>query len=335
MIGSAARAGILAIIVAVANACAPTVVLPGSPTAVAELDGGALWTADGARLPVNAWLPKDSAPKAVVIALHGFNDYGNFFDAPATYLASHGIASYAYDQRGFGAAPHPGIWAGGDALVDDLRTATRLVRQRHPDLPVYLLGASMGGAVIMIAMASAAPPAVDGVILSAPAVWGRETMPVYQRAALWLAAHTVPWLKLTGRGLKIRASDNLDMLYGLGADPMVIKETRVDAMHGLTDLMDAALAASTGLRAPTLILYGADDEIIRKRPTRAMLARLPGDKAAERRRIALYDKGFHMLLRGLQRETVWTDIVAWIGDGAAPLPSGADTNAYARITAED
>ncbi len=333
MIAATARAGLL--VAAVTTGCAPTVVLPGPPTTAPDFGASTLRTADGVALPVRSWLPDGGTAKSVVIALHGFNDYGNFFAEPAAFLAARGIASYAYDQRGFGGAPHAGLWAGVQALVDDLKTAAHLVRARHPGVPVYLLGASMGGAVIMVAMASDAAPDVDGVILSAPAVWGRETMPIYQRAALWLAAHTVPWLKLTGRGLKIRASDNIEMLRALGADPLVIKETRVDAMHGLTDLMDSALAASAGLRAPALILYGANDEIIRKRPTRAMLRRLPGDAAAEARRIALYDKGFHMLLRDLQRQTVWTDIETWIGDRTASLPSGADKDAGRRLADGD
>ena len=318
--GVAARAclGLL-----VASGCAPTVALPGPAVVAPRLDGGGLHAADGALLPGRLWMPDRGAPRAVIIALHGFNDYSRFFDAAATFLAARGITSYAFDQRGFGAAPGRGLWAGTDALVDDLRTAAALARARHPGVPLYLLGASMGGAVIMIAMASEPAPDVDGVILSAPAVWGRATMAFYQRAALWLAAHTVPWLTVTGRGLRIRASDNIDMLRDLGRDPLVIKETRVDAIHGLADLMDAALDAAARLKAPALILGGANDEVITRRPTAAMLARLPA-AAAPSRRLAFYDKGFHMLLRDLQGETVWTDIAAWIADKSAPLPSGAD-----------
>ena len=39
-------------------------------------------------------------------------------------------------------------------------------------------------------------------------MWGRETMPFYQRLALWLAARTVPWMTLTGQGLEPRARGN-------------------------------------------------------------------------------------------------------------------------------
>ncbi len=324
--GDAARTA-LVMGLAMAAGCAPVVVPPGPAVVPPAFDGERFRAADGAALPVRSWRPVDGQPKAVVIALHGFNDYGNFFADPGRFLAARGIASYAFDQRGFGAAPNPGMWPGTGALVEDLRTVSALVRRRHPGVPLYLLGASMGGAVIMIAVASEAAPEVDGVILSAPAVWGRATMPFYQRWALWLASHTVPWLKLTGRGLRIRASDNIEMLRALGRDPLVIKETRVDAMHGLTDLMDAALEAAARLNARALILYGENDEIIRRRPTEAMLGRLPAG-GRPRRRLALYEKGFHMLLRDLQGETVWTDIAAWIADGAAPLPSGADKRAW-------
>ena len=74
--------------------------------------------ADGAELPLRSWLPQAGPPDAVLVALHGFNDYSNFFDGPGRWLAGRGIASYAYDQRGFGGAPHRGLWAGTEALAE-------------------------------------------------------------------------------------------------------------------------------------------------------------------------------------------------------------------------
>jgi len=153
----------------------------------------------------------------------------------------------------------------------------------------------------------------------APAVWGRETMDPLYRATLWLGAHLMPWQKLTGRGLDIMPSDNIEMLRALGRDPLVIKETRIDAVYGLANLMDTALAAAPRVRAPLLVLYGARDEVIPKRPTRLMIQRLAGPH-----RFAFYGEGYHMLLRDLQAETVWRDVLAWVLDTAATLPSAAD-----------
>src|SRR5919199_2038019 len=81
-------------------------VATGSP----RLEAQRFVTADGAVLPLRRWLP-EGAPKAVVLALHGFNDYSNGFAAPGPEWAAEGIATYAYDQRGFGAAPQRGQWA--------------------------------------------------------------------------------------------------------------------------------------------------------------------------------------------------------------------------------
>jgi alpha-beta hydrolase superfamily lysophospholipase len=245
----------------------------------------------------------------VVLALHGFNDYSKSFEAPAAAWRDSGIAVYAYDQRGFGAAPNHGLWPGVAAMTGDLVSASRLLRARHPGAPLYLLGESMGASVILAAYAGAERPDADGVVLSAPAVWARRFMPAYQRAALWLGAHSFPWLKVTGQGLKIRASDNKEMLRALGRDPLVIKGSRIDALYGLTNLMDAALAAAPRLDVRALILYGRAEQLIPESARRAVLAALP--KGGAWRNVE-YESGFHMLLRDLNADIVLRDIAAWV-----------------------
>jgi alpha-beta hydrolase superfamily lysophospholipase len=314
---------IILLAVFVLAACAPRLQDFGpDPTRsmTPRLTADSFSTSDGIALPLRQWLPEER-PKAVIVALHGFNDYGNAFADIGAFFASNGIAVLAYDQRGFGAAPEPGIWAGTEMLTADFRDFLTAARAAYPGVPVHALGESMGGGVLMAAWAEGRYPA-DSVILVAPAVWGRATMPFYQTAALWLSAYTTPWMRLSGRGLKRRPSDNIEMLRALGRDPLVIKETRVDAMWGITNLMDAALASAKVYDAPSLILYGANDDIIPARATLEMLADLP--PPASPRKVAIYDAGFHMLLRDLKAETSWRDILAWLDDPDGGLPSGAD-----------
>ena len=179
----------------------------------------------------------------------------------------------------------------------------------------------MGGAVAMVAMASVHPPAADGLILVAPAVWARDTMPWYQRALLAVLASTVPSLRLTGEGLEIQASDNIEILRGLGRDPLVIKATRVDAIAGVADLMDEAQRDAGRLCGPILVLYGGKDQVIPEAPIRLMLGKLPKDG---KNRIAFYKDGYHMLLRDLHAERIWADIAGWIGNRGGALPPGTD-----------
>ncbi len=314
-------------------ACAPQLQPPGMDSAAPQLLADRLIMNDGAALPLRQWQPAGE-PKAVILALHGFNDYSFSFDAPARTWTAAGIATFAYDQRGFGATPYRGLWAGEDRMIEDLRVAAALLRARYPATPLYLLGESMGGSVVMAAAASTDPPAANGLILASPAIWGRDTQGPIQSGALWLAAHTVPWLEMTGEGLNIHPSDNIAMLRQLGRDPLVIKETRVDAIYGLVNLMDLAYDAAPRLRGRALVLYGSREDILPGSAVVATLRRLPAD-AARRPRIALYPKGYHMLLRDLDAATVRDDIVAWIADPAAPLPSGGDALAAQVLATDD
>jgi len=275
---------------------------------------------DGYILPVSSWRPKGEIT-AVILALHGFNDYRHAFSETGKFLARHGVITYAYDQRGFGETSGTGLWAGIEPMINDLRTLIHLLRIRHPGLPLFLMGESMGGAVIMTALDQPDPIHPDGIILIAPAVWSRATMPWYQRVALWLGARIVPSLKVSGRGLHIIPSDNVEMLQSLYLDPLVIKETRIDTLDGLTNLMDAALKASGHLHPPTLILYGDHDEIIPRKAVCRMLRALPPFHQGKWQ-LLLYPDGYHMLTRDLQADVVRNDIYTWISQPNAPLPSG-------------
>ncbi len=300
-------------------ACAPRFEAAGPAVAAPALEGDHVRAADGSRLALTVWPAEGDAAQAVIVAVHGFNDYSNAFDGAARYWALRGVATYAYDQRGFGDSGRRGRWPGVDTMVDDLRAVTGLVAAAHPGAPLFLLGESMGAAAVMTLMARPRAPPVEGIVLVAPAVWGWQTMNPFYRATLWLGAHLMPWNRVTGRGLGIKPSDNRDMLVALSKDPRTIKYTRIDTVYGLVNLMDAAFDAAARLAVPALVLYGENDELVPSEPTFEMLRRLSAPH-----RVAVYPGGFHMLLRDLEAETVLADVAAWIADPSAPLPSGLE-----------
>ena len=283
-----------------------------------ELTANQLVMADGSRLPLRVWRPEGD-PSAVILAVHGINDYSQAFDAAARSWASQGIQTYAYDQRGFGGAPGHGLWPGTETLVSDLNAAKELLRGAHAGKQLFLVGTSMGGAVVMTAMGAKDAPQVDGIVLAAPAVWGWQTLNPFYKAVLWIGAHVAPGAKVSGRGLGFKPSDNRDMLIALGKDPLIIKQTRIDSVYGLVNLMDAAFSTAPDISVPTLVIYGAKEEIVPKIPTFKMLRRLTAPH-----RVAIYPDGYHMLLRDLKGDVVHADIAAWITSPTAPLPSGND-----------
>ena len=250
-----------------------------------------------------------AGPKAVVLALHGFNDYSNAFQDVAAYLKERDIAVHAYDQRGFGANPDRGLWPGLDRLTTDLEGAIARLRRVYGETPLYVLGESMGGAVAIAAATGETPLEIDGLILSAPAVWGGPHMNPFYRLTLWLASTMAPgWEVRPPEGLEIWPSDNIEMLRAFSADPLVIKGTRTDAVAGLVALMDRALAAAPKLDQDVLILMGEKDEIVPGGALEDFQSRLETTRATT----ISYPDGYHMLLRDLQRARVFADIVDWI-----------------------
>ena len=314
------------ILLALTAACAPRVQKSGPFDATPALQDDAFVARDRMRLPLRAWLP-DGPPRVIVAALHGFNDYSNAFDEPASAWAKQGIATFAIDQRGFGAAPEAGLWAGTDAMVDDIAALTQALAKRYPRTPLYLAGDSMGGAVVLTALARRRDLRPDGALLIAPAVWGRAHLGPFKSGMLWLAAHTLPWFRATAEGLEITPSDNIEMLRRLSRDPLVIKATRIDAIWGLVNLMDEALAATSHVDIPVLLLYGTRDEVIPEEPTRAAIVRLSQNGKT---RTAFYDTGYHLLLRDLDAARPTADAATWFLDPLAPLPSGADREKAAK-----
>ena len=317
------RASLLLILLIGLGGCATEYAPPGPGPADPALRGDGVYLAnDGLELPYRQWLPEQAPPKAVVLALHGFNDYSKAFAELGTALRAQGIAVVAYDQRGFGAGPNPGLWPGTGRMAQDALVAAKLLQARYPDAPLFLLGESMGGAVSSVMLARYTELEVAGHVLIAPAVWGRQTQPWYQEAALWVALQLFPGWTPTGEGLGRQASDNIEMLRALGRDPLFIKETRIDAVDGLVNLMDEALASAPALDQPTLLLYGAKEEIVPPEPILTFWGNLPSGPADHR--FAYYEDGWHMLTRDLQGGVVIEDIAAWVLAGARPLPSGAD-----------
>ena len=326
------RAAALALLVVLsAAACAPRYEPAGPATTAPRIETASplkIVAADGATLPLRCWSP-EGKPRAVFLGLHGFNDYSRAFETPGAFWAKRGIETCAYDQRGFGAGPHPKIWSDTASMTGDARTAATLLRARHPGIPFFVVGESMGGAVAMVAAADGGLSA-DGLVLVAPALRGRRYLGAFPRASLWLFSRLVPALILTGEGLRVQASDNIPMLRALGADPLVIKGARIDTVRGLVDLMDAAIEAAPKLHVPALVLYGVRDELIPETPTIDAIRALPQDTG---HRAAIYRGGWHMLLRDLGADAVLADVLAWTANPKAPLPSGADREA-ARMLAK-
>jgi alpha-beta hydrolase superfamily lysophospholipase len=284
--------------------------------ALAMPERGVMALRDATPLQLRIW--SAATPQRIVIGVHGFNDYSKAFDPLARSLVAELQATvYAYDQRGFGANPNPGVWPGADRLIDDLREVVERLRDRHPGLPITVIGESMGGAVVLRASTESPGLPVSQLILKAPALWGAETMPWFQRAGLQMMNAVAPNFTFSGRGLRalgIRPTDDPEVARDLSRDPLFIKETRVSSLVGVTDLMGQALHHPMSFPVPTLVLYGLNDRIIPQAPMCSWLTRLDGESSSlpDHVQFLIYPQGWHLLTRQLRAAEVIRDIRQWI-----------------------
>jgi len=286
-----------------------------------RLESGRILADDGYELPMTRWMPSGDVER-VVLALHGFNDFRASHQSVAWTLSRTGTAVYAYDQRGFGSTDQRGIWPGGDRLVKDAQDAIELLKGRYGDTPLYLLGESMGAAVAILALKGESAEQVSGTILMAPAVWGRDIQPWYQRMGLWLGIRLTPGMLLDSEWVDVEPTDDPDWTNYWEQHPLVIHRSRVDALDGLSELMGQALKASAELPGPTLILYGGNDEVIPDDAICNMIQRLPEDWDARSIHLAYYPDGWHFLGRDRRANETLMDIDYWHQQQALPLPSG-------------
>ncbi|MEM9669787.1 MAG: alpha/beta fold hydrolase [Pseudomonadota bacterium] len=288
-----------------------------------DADTNTFTSFDGAKLGLSVWQAQGTEePEHIVVGIHGMNDYAAAFEYAAPWWAERGVTTYAYDQRGFGRSVGRGRWPQEELMREDLREAVRLANARHPNATLTVVGISMGAAVAMTTFGSDTPPVgVDRLILSGPGLRGWGGLPVHHRASLWASSKARPgWIVKPPKFAvqQITPSDNMDMLIKRGQDPLNLFENRIDQVYGVVSVMENGHKAAPRLPENTFLLYGARDDIIPKSFLKRTAPTLPDFV-----RTAYYENGYHMLMRDLQAETVWSDQLAFMMDPEAPLPSGA------------
>jgi len=265
-----------------------------------------------------SWSP-DSQPRAAVIIVHGASEHSGRYGHVAQALVADGYAVYALDHRGHGRSDGP------RAVIDRLASAVTdvdglvsEVRAEHPELPIVMLGHSMG-ATVAISYTIRHHERLRALILSGPL------------AAL--EAAPAP-LRMLGRVLSVLAPKlplvDIDASL-VSRDPEVVRDYEADPLnhHGklpartideLARAIDDFPEAVTTITLPVLILYGTADRLAP--PSGAqMLERRIG--SADKTAIA-YPGLFHEILNEPEREAVLTDIRGWLAERLYAGVAGAD-----------
>jgi len=262
--------------------------------------------AGGVRLFRRAWRPAGPA-RGVVVNLHGLGDHSALYPALVDHLTARGFVVHAPDLRGNGRSPgQRGYLARWSVLREDLRSLVTLVTREEPGLPVFLLGNSLGGLVVLD-YALHYPAGIRGVVAAAPPL-GRLGVPALLLALGRIMSRLWPRFSLqTGMDLTGLARDPAVRETVL-ADPLFHRRGTARLSTEVVNTIAAVQAAAPRFPLPVLILHGGSDRLVPPDGSRAFIARV-GHPDHELRE---YTGGYHVLFADIDREQVLSDLERWI-----------------------
>jgi acylglycerol lipase len=254
-----------------------------------------------------SWHPEGD-PRAALLIVHGYAEHSGRYRHMAEHLAGLGYAVYALDHRGHGQSE--GVRADVVRFEDyltDLKTFLDMVKEREPGRQVFLIGHSMGGAIVTL-FAARHGAEFDGLITSG--------------AGVKLGGDVSPWLvrmSKTIASLAPRLPTVAMEVEAVSRDPKVVARYRSDPLNyldkvrarmGVQLLRGAELALSElpNIALPVLILHGTADRLADPAGSQMIY---DGVSSTDKT-LKLYDDLYHEVFNEPERERVFADVAAWL-----------------------
>jgi alpha-beta hydrolase superfamily lysophospholipase len=261
--------------------------------------------AGGTRLYCRSWPPAET--HAALIALHGLGDHSGLYPMIGEALAARGIAVLTPDLRGNGRSPgQRGYIDGWHDLREDLGRLVERSRAEAPGRPLFLLGMSLGGLVVLD-YALHYPGGLRGVIALSPPL-GALGVPAPLLALGRVLSRIWPRFSLeTGMDLAGLSRDAA-VVERVLADPLFHRRGTARLSTEVTRTIARVQAEAGRLSVPLLVQHGASDRMVPPEGSRRFVAQAgPQDK-----RLIEYEGAYHALLADLDGERVLADLEAWI-----------------------
>ncbi|MDQ1181059.1 alpha/beta hydrolase [Rhodococcus sp. SORGH_AS_0301] len=247
-----------------------------------------------------------TTPGFVALLAHGYGEHSGRYGHLASTLTSAGAAVYAPDHHGHGQSDGtPAEITDVDGIVADLHSIADIARGEHPDLPVMLLGHSMGG-LIATRYAQTHPGELAALVLSGPLVGQNPAF------SMLLSMDEIPEIPIDpsvlSRDPEVGAAYQADPLVFHGPFARVTLET-------FTAAVETVSSSGTLGDQPTLWLHGGDDQLVPLEPTTEAMRSLRGPSFEEK----VYPGARHEILNETNRSEVESDILDFLGRAGLPL----------------
>ncbi|MEC8634045.1 MAG: lysophospholipase [Pseudomonadota bacterium] len=254
-----------------------------------------------------SWFSEDIA-NGVVLISHGLGEHSGRYDHVARAFTENHLHVYALDHIGHGQSPGRRAFV---ALFSDLTAGVAELRSHiaseHPDLPVVLIGHSMGGLIAARAVLDA-PPDYQTLILTGPLLGVPAPPPAWQT---WLL-RTLSALFPSAKAMDINASAvsrDQAVVDDYVADPLVHHENiPARPVVSLFDEARAVLGRASEISLPTLLLHGEEDQLTSVSASRQFMA----DLSATDKHIMVYPDMYHELFNEPEREDIICTCLDWI-----------------------
>jgi alpha-beta hydrolase superfamily lysophospholipase len=260
-------------------------------------------------LAVCDWpLPDASPALGTVLLVHGLGEHAGRYQEVATHLRSWGFIVRAYDQQGHGqSAGARGDMLRPGSLQADLGRVIDATRQRpqSANLPLVLLGHSMGGLVVARALAEPLRH-VDAAVLSSPALGA--TPNIVQKILLATLPKLLPHLCVdNGLDAHFVARDP-QVVQAYLADPLVHR--RISAGLAAWILQEGArtLTEAPQWAIPTLLLYAGDDHLVRASASAEWARSAPQTLVQSH----CYEAMYHEIFNDPERDQVLAVLKDWL-----------------------
>ncbi len=264
-------------------------------------------TPEGLRLHQQTWL--GDAPKAAIVLVHGYAEHSGRYAHVGERFTEAGYDIYAFDLRGHGRSDgKPRVYVRSiDEYTGDVDRFLTSVREKTADLPIFLLGHSMGGAISARFLVDG-ERGLAGAILSAPAVrragiFGRPVEGLFMFIAGLVPRWHFPKLddaKVSRDPEVVERYDNDPLIYRegmpLGTAAAIVRSARyVDKNAGQIEL-------------PIFIGHGTDDALV----NHIASERLHDRVGSKDKTLKLYPDLYHEILNEPERDQVMQDMIDWL-----------------------
>ncbi len=283
-----------------------------------------------------SWSTKDNSD-ILILAIHGYNDYSFSFDKPARLFSKFNIETISFDLRGFGQNSDHGEWFPLSVHVKDTNKIIKTIKKKNPNKRIFLLGESMGAAILVSLVNQNKNLPIEGVIFVAPAFWNASESNPIKSFLFKSFSFVFPNIPLRGNSIvKVRPTDNLEMLKIHSEDPFVVHAPKSRSVAGLVKLMDIAYEESKiYLSAPhykTLIVLPLIDEIVPRKPIIKLLKKKQVARNFNKKLFLFaYEKNFHMILRDLDGDRISREIKEWILDNNSTIDFHTSRNVIQKL----